>query len=208
MGDVLLVTADGSIDCQEDPGQQESASSSLHYCEVVSAMHILALGGSLLLKLFSLYEDQSICLMYLLSCSFTCVRVCKPTTSNEADSEVYVVCLEYKGRDIMKPWLQVLTEHYGSRPSHRAKFHWEITPQDLLNQLYECTTLFHNFQAAVIERSGQLYERDITPSDNLKMKKPKNMIAYQFTMVYEMNKLSGTEEVAEKRKTKNSYALC
>ncbi|KAJ9593435.1 hypothetical protein L9F63_015021, partial [Diploptera punctata] len=42
MGDVLLVTADGSIDCQEDPGNQESIVSSLHYCETITALHILA----------------------------------------------------------------------------------------------------------------------------------------------------------------------
>lgn len=38
------MTADGSIDCQEDPGEQESLVSSLHYCETVSALHILAEG--------------------------------------------------------------------------------------------------------------------------------------------------------------------
>jgi cap2 methyltransferase len=54
MGDVLLVTANGSIDCLEDSGEQESASSSLHYCGVVSAMHILAKGGSLLFKMFTM----------------------------------------------------------------------------------------------------------------------------------------------------------
>jgi hypothetical protein len=32
---VLLVTAHGSFDCQ-DSGEQESASSSLHYCDVVT----------------------------------------------------------------------------------------------------------------------------------------------------------------------------
>jgi len=39
------VTADGSIDCQQDPGEQESLVSSLHYCETVAALHILAQGN-------------------------------------------------------------------------------------------------------------------------------------------------------------------
>ncbi|CAH1272725.1 CMTR2 [Branchiostoma lanceolatum] len=34
---VHLVTADGSIDCQKNPGEQESIVSQLHYCEVVTA---------------------------------------------------------------------------------------------------------------------------------------------------------------------------
>jgi hypothetical protein len=33
---LFQVTADGSIDCQQDPGEQESLVSSLHVCETVS----------------------------------------------------------------------------------------------------------------------------------------------------------------------------
>jgi hypothetical protein len=129
MGDVLVVTANGSIDCPEDFGEQESASSSLHYCEVVSAMHILAKGGSLLLKMFTIYEHETMCLMYLLCFSFTSVRVFKPATSIERDSEEYVVCLDYRGRYFMEPWLEVLREHYGPKLPHRAMFPRERIPR-------------------------------------------------------------------------------
>jgi hypothetical protein len=75
-------------------------------------------GGSFLLKIFTIYEQETVCLMFLLCSSFTCVRVCKPATSKEGNSEVYVVCLEYKGRDFMEPWLKLLREHYGERIVH------------------------------------------------------------------------------------------
>jgi hypothetical protein len=65
--------------------------------------------------MFTMYEQETVCLMFLLCCSFTNVWVCKPATSKEGNSEVYVVCLEYKGRDFMEPWLEVLREHYGER---------------------------------------------------------------------------------------------
>jgi hypothetical protein len=39
--------------------------------------------------------------------------VFKPATSKEGNSEVYVVCLEYKGRAVMEPWLEVLRTHFG-----------------------------------------------------------------------------------------------
>jgi hypothetical protein len=55
MGDVLLVTANESIDCPEDCGEQESVLSYLLYCEAVSAIHILTKRGSLLLKMFRMY---------------------------------------------------------------------------------------------------------------------------------------------------------
>jgi cap2 methyltransferase len=198
MGDVFLVTANGSMECPENSGEQESVSSSLHYCEAVSAMHILAKGGSLLLKMFTMYEHESICLMYLLCCAFTSVRVFKPVTSNEGDSEVYVVCLDYRGRDFMEPWLEVLRKHYGPNLLHRAMFPRESIPQDFLDQFYECTTTFHNTQTEAIETNMRLYERGTTPDDDLKIKEVKNMIANHFLEIYEINKLSQSEKVTTK----------
>jgi 23S rRNA methylase len=70
-------------------------------------------GGSFLLKMFTMYEHETVCLMYLLCCAFNRVHVFKPATSKEGNSEVYVVCLEYKGRGIMEPWLEVFRKHFG-----------------------------------------------------------------------------------------------
>jgi cap2 methyltransferase len=53
--------------------------------------------------------------MFLLCCSFTTVQVFKPATSKEGNSEVYVVCLEYRGRDFLEPWLEVLRKHFGKK---------------------------------------------------------------------------------------------
>jgi cap2 methyltransferase len=208
MGDVLLVTANGSIDCPETSVEHESASSSLHYCEVVLAMHILAKGGSLLLKMSTMYEHQSMCLMYLLCCSFNAVWVCKPATSNEGDSEVYVVCLEYRGRDFMKPWLEVLREHYGPDLSHRAMFPRESFHQDFIKQFYECTTMFHNTQTMLIERNMQLYEIGTTPSEDVTIRDLRYMIATHFMEKHEIRKLSESEKVLCKSKAEKDDAEC
>ncbi|KAI5944802.1 Cap-specific mRNA (nucleoside-2'-O-)-methyltransferase 2 [Manis javanica] len=90
MATVHLITADGSFDCQGNPGEQEALVSSLHYCEVVTALTTLGNGGSFVLKMFTLFEHCSINLMYLLNCSFDEVHVFKPATSKAGNSEVYV----------------------------------------------------------------------------------------------------------------------
>ncbi|GLH14070.1 Cap-specific mRNA (nucleoside-2'-O-)-methyltransferase 2 [Gryllus bimaculatus] len=44
MGEVLLVTADGSVDCHDKPAEQEGVVSSLHYYETIAALNILGVG--------------------------------------------------------------------------------------------------------------------------------------------------------------------
>jgi cap2 methyltransferase len=203
MGDVLLVTANGSIGCPETSVEHESSSSSLHYCEVVLAMHILAKGDSFVLKMFTMHEHQSMCLMYLLCCSVNAAWVCKPATSNEGDSEVYVVCLEYRGRDFMEPWLEVLREHYGPKLSHRAMF-----PRESFCQFYEYTTIFHNTQTTVIRTNMQFYEIGTTRGEDVMIRNLRYMIATHFMEVHEIRKLSESEKVLCKSKAENDYAEC
>jgi len=47
MGPVLLVTADGSIDCSDRPNDQEEVVAQLHFCETVAAVGALAVGDRL-----------------------------------------------------------------------------------------------------------------------------------------------------------------
>ena len=52
---VDLVTADGSIDCQGDPANQESIVSALHLTEVAIALNVLRAGGSLVIIIHNIY---------------------------------------------------------------------------------------------------------------------------------------------------------
>lgn len=126
-----LVTADGSFDCQDKPEEQENLVSWLHLKETLNALNILRtskfsyflsnliylwrksylfflLEGNFVIKMFTFFECDTICLLTLLAAAFQEVKVEKPATSKEGNSEVYVVCKRYKGRNAIAPCLDRL----------------------------------------------------------------------------------------------------
>ena len=69
------VTADGSLNCADNPGEQEATVAHLLYCETVSALLLLKAGGSFVLKTFTTFECHTLCLLYLLACCFSEVKI-------------------------------------------------------------------------------------------------------------------------------------
>ncbi|KAL3285959.1 hypothetical protein HHI36_000474 [Cryptolaemus montrouzieri] len=147
-----LVTADGSVDCMSDPGNQEACVEYLHYCETVTALSALHEGGSFILKIFTMFEDSTICLLYLLNISFENVSIFKPCTSKGGNSEVYVICRGFKGyelighiwEDLKKPFLN------GYFDKEVSMFGQEEIPQQFLNEIENCSEFFMNLQIETI----------------------------------------------------------
>ncbi|XP_057569391.1 cap-specific mRNA (nucleoside-2'-O-)-methyltransferase 2 [Hippopotamus amphibius kiboko] len=158
MTPIHLITADGSFDCQGNPGEQEALVSSLHYCEAVTALMTLGNGGSFVLKMFTMFEHCSINLMYLLNCSFDQVHVFKPATSKAGNSEVYVVCLYYKGRDEIYPLLSKMVLNFGSEMTRKALFPHHMIPESFLKKHEQCCVFFHKYQLETISENIRLFE--------------------------------------------------
>ena len=72
------------------------STASLHYCEMVTALGVLAPGGSFILKAFTLFEHPTICALYLLGALFQQVHVYKPATSKPGNSETYIIGKGFK----------------------------------------------------------------------------------------------------------------
>ncbi|KAM3876766.1 cap-specific mRNA (nucleoside-2'-O-)-methyltransferase 2 [Diretmus argenteus] len=159
MRSVDVVTADGSFDCQEKPDEQETLVASLHYCEATAALLLLNPGGSFVLKMFTLYEHSSVCLLYLLNCCFRSVSVFKPATSKAGNSEVYVVCRDYDGKEAVRPLLSKLIRHYGpSLADREALFPNSLIPPSFLEQHEQVCSYFHSLQVETIRENLRLSE--------------------------------------------------
>lgn len=96
---VDYITADGGFDFSIDFNKQEELSYRIIICEIVSALNILKDNGSFVCKIFDIHTNITVKIIYLLTYYFEKVYITKPCTSRPANSEKYLVCINFKGID-------------------------------------------------------------------------------------------------------------
>ena len=90
-----LATADGGFDYSSDFNGQEINSCQIIYSEAVIALNVLQIGGSFVCKIFDIFSLSMVQIIYLLYLSFEKIYIYKPETSRPANSEKYLVCINF-----------------------------------------------------------------------------------------------------------------
>lgn len=160
-GGVQLITADGSIDCSAQPDCQEEIVARLFFAEIVSALKILSQGGNFVIKMFTLFEACSVSVMYMLNCVFQRVYIYKPATSKRGNSEVYVICLDYRKDTPGLPRLLEALQAKLAQPKDAMVmplFGKSQIPKDFLLQHEIGCRLYLKLQVDAIESSIYAYE--------------------------------------------------
>ena len=104
-----FVTADGGFDFSEDYNRQEIKILNLLYAQIAYALCLQCKGGTFVLKMFDCFMDASIDLLYLLASFYEKVYVTKPQTSRYANSERYIVCINFHFDNYMLFYPYLLT---------------------------------------------------------------------------------------------------
>jgi len=90
-----FVTGDGGFDFSTDFNSQEINITRLLFGQIAYAVCIQKRGGCFVLKCFDCFYKASAELIYLLSTMYEKVYVVKPNTSRYANSERYLVCINF-----------------------------------------------------------------------------------------------------------------
>ncbi|XP_019875417.2 cap-specific mRNA (nucleoside-2'-O-)-methyltransferase 2 isoform X2 [Aethina tumida] len=182
-----LVTADGSVDCMQDPGNQESHVAHLHYCETMIALSVLETGGTFIIKIFTMFEESTISLLYLLNCAFESVTVHKPCCSKSGNSEVYIICTIFKGiESLSKIWDQLLFPYRTGDILNFSMFKLENIPHTFLLQIEECSEYYKQLQITTI--MNNIYHFNNKVPDN-KMHYLKFNVAQKFINKFKVKKI-------------------
>lgn len=87
-----LITADGGFDEGTDFNNKEQLHYSLILNEISAAIRLQKYDGHFILKMFDIFTETSIHLLYLLTLCYKSVYIYKPKTSRPTNSEKYIIC--------------------------------------------------------------------------------------------------------------------
>lgn len=129
-----LVTSDVKYSPQDmDFAEEENVNTPVQFGQVLCTLGVLARGGTAILKFLTLYEKQTIDIIALLCSVFTHIYITKPETSRPYNSEIYLVCMDYKNTRC--PHMENLLHHlnYTRNVSNIRFLDGDIDPELLLH---------------------------------------------------------------------------
>jgi 23S rRNA U2552 (ribose-2'-O)-methylase RlmE/FtsJ len=91
-----LITGDGGFDFSTNFNQQEHQSINIIFCQIVYAIAMQKRGGMFVLKIFDIFTQITIELLYILSSLYEKCYIVKPHASRCANAEKYIVCRNFK----------------------------------------------------------------------------------------------------------------
>ena len=96
-GTVDIYTSDLGFDVSSDYNNQELIQAQANNGQILSGLLTLKPGGCLITKQYSIFEPVTCSVIYIVAQFFDKLYVAKPYTSREANSEVYLVGIGFKG---------------------------------------------------------------------------------------------------------------
>lgn len=202
-GPINLVTGDGSIDCLDQPENQEEFVSKLHMAEFIVSLAVLADNGSMILKMFTFFEMSSIAMLFILNCCFEEVHIFKPATSKEGNSEVYVIGIGYK-KEVLS--YEIINKMIDNFKSDKNLLQLDVIPQEFQQQVVEAARFFMNQQVSVIEGNIRTFRR-FDKQENDRIKAMKYQLVEDYVKIYKIAPIREDQKILHGLQVNNDINL-
>lgn len=141
-----VITADGGFDFSIDFNKQEAHAIRLIFSQIAFAISMQKRGGCFILKIFDLFLESTIDLIYLLSSVYGSVIITKPNTSRIANSERYIVCKNFRFKSSERPYNKFysifdLLSKVDLSKNYISKFFKFPIPYYYINRIEECNAI-------------------------------------------------------------------
>lgn len=156
----FLVTSDGGF----DEGNEFNNKEQLHYYlilnEIYASIVLQKTGGNFILKVFDIFTNTSINLLYLLNCVYDTVYIYKPNTSRPTNSEKYVICKGFKelnDKANILDKLKKLSERLKEKDMKYSSFTlFKSIPDVFIEKIKNMNTLLLNRQCYYLNKAIEL----------------------------------------------------
>ena len=134
---IQLITGDGGFDISNNYNNQEDSSFRLILCECVCALTYNKIGGSFVVKIFDIFNQNTIELLYIMSFFYDTIDIYKPCISRICNSEKYLICRNFKGIDkINLNKLHLIIKLYDKINCKNITFLDKI-PDEFIDKIYQ-----------------------------------------------------------------------
>ena len=160
-----LITADGGFDEGIDFNNKEQLHFLLILNEIIATLILQKDNGHFILKMFDIFTNTSVHLLYLLSLLYKEIYVYKPKTSRPTNSEKYIICKYFecnneKKLDIIKKLIELSTNInlLNKNYSSFSLFESDCISNDFINKIKNMNDYLINNQCNSLNKSILLCE--------------------------------------------------
>ena len=146
--DFDFITCDGGIDEGEQYNKKEELHLDLILAEIITILMTLKVSGNCLIKVFDIFSETMVHILWLLAKHFETFTFYKPETSRPTNSEKYFICFGFKGNIFHSK--ESLFSLFDNTLDVNLKTN-QIVPSEFYDQTLNFTNTFGNIQIQNID---------------------------------------------------------
>ena len=190
-----LITCDGGFDEGINFNNKEQLHYQLILNEIYSSIKLQKNNGHFILKMFDIFTETSIHLLYLLTLCYNSVWIYKPLTSRPTNSEKYIICKNFnydgKNRDIFLEGIKKISVFFTkSKANYKCFTLFKVIPDEFIKDICDINTNIVKRQCDFLKEAIDLcddsfidsYNREYTKSMNERKK-----IFDEWKLYYKLN---------------------